>query len=276
MGDLAIDTAVRRGDGRYEAKLSEDWQIWGPAGGYVAAFLLRAAGERSSFPRPASLSCHYLSAAQFGDVTIEATTLRKTKRAESIRVDMTQDGKPIAEALVWTVDHLEGMDHDHATLDAPHPSEVKPILELLTPEQIEMGPPFPFWNNFDLRPVTWVSEWAKREAGEPVWRQWTRFIPTPTFDDPFIDAARHLILLDVCMWPAASMAYAGPELRYIAPSLDLSVTFHRLDPSSEWLLADGYSPIAVDGLVGGTARVWSQDGKLLASARQQMITRALW
>src|SRR4051812_43115549 len=61
MGDLGIDTEVRAvGDGRYEATLSREWEIWGPMGGYVAAFALRAAGASSPFDRPATFSCHFL------------------------------------------------------------------------------------------------------------------------------------------------------------------------------------------------------------------------
>ena len=50
MGDLAADTAVTEvGEGRYTARLSRDWEIWGPMGGYVAATALRAAGAASPF-----------------------------------------------------------------------------------------------------------------------------------------------------------------------------------------------------------------------------------
>ena len=60
-GDLATDTTVRAVDaaaGRYEADISQAWEIWGPMGGYVAGVALRAAGAASPFPRPASFSCH--------------------------------------------------------------------------------------------------------------------------------------------------------------------------------------------------------------------------
>ena len=44
MGDLAVDRAVEPiGDGRYRAMVSQDWEIWGPMGGYVASIALRAA-----------------------------------------------------------------------------------------------------------------------------------------------------------------------------------------------------------------------------------------
>jgi acyl-CoA thioesterase len=115
--------------------------------------------------------------------------------------------------------------------------------------------------------------WQKRPGGDPIWRHWIRFDPTPVFDDPFAEAARLLVTLDVCMWPAASRAYAFGELTHIAPSLDLSAVFHRMDAATEWLLVDGRAPIAHDGIVGGDARVWSQDGVLLCSGVQSMLCR---
>ena len=75
-------------------------------------------------------------------------------------------------------------------------------------------------------------------------------------------------------WPAAVRAHAAPP-EWIAPSLDLSVRFHRLEPSSEWLLADTTAAVAADGLIGGTASVWSGNGKLLASGGEQMLCRPL-
>ena len=92
MGDLERDTAVEGGDGHYGCRLSEDWEIWGPNGGYVASVALRAAGAHSRFDRPASIVGHFLGVAEFDPVDIEVTTLRAAKRAESIRVSMTQGG----------------------------------------------------------------------------------------------------------------------------------------------------------------------------------------
>ena len=46
-------------------------------------------------------------------------TLRRSKRAESVRVAMNQDGLPVAEALVWLVtDDLDGLTHDVAARSA--------------------------------------------------------------------------------------------------------------------------------------------------------------
>ncbi|MFN2543904.1 MAG: hypothetical protein ABR600_04925 [Actinomycetota bacterium] len=42
---------------------------------------------------------------------------------------------------------------------------------------------------------------------------------------------------------------------------------------SEWLLIDAYSPSSRGALVAGQASIWSADGRLLASAMQQMLQR---
>src|SRR5689334_21877989 len=131
MGDLAFDTAVEAvtsgdGDGRYTARLSRDWEIWGPNGGYVASIALRAAGAHSRFDRPVSLVGHFLGVADFeGAVGLEVTTLREAKRAESIRVAMTQNGQPIFAAMVWAGGDVAGLEHDVTTMpEVPEPDSL--------------------------------------------------------------------------------------------------------------------------------------------------------
>lgn len=276
MGDLAKDTHVEGGDGRYTATFDDDWNIWGPCGGYVAAVAMRAVGAHTGLKRPASFSCHFLGVGAFREVSIDVRTLRATKRAESVAVTMSQDDRPICEAVAWVIGDVEGITHEHAQApDVPKHTELKPIEELLSPEDLAEGPPFTFWSNFDERPVRWLAreEWETRPAGDPVWQHWVRFRPTPRFDDPFAEAARLLVTLDVAMWPAASQGHKRDELTHIAPSLDLSAVFHETSDVSEWLLIDGHSPVARDGIVGGTARVWSEDGRLLCSGVQSMLCR---
>lgn len=276
MGDLAIDTSLSGGDGRYTAVLSKDWHIWGPCGGYVAALALRAVGAHTEFRRPASFSCHFLGVGDYREVTIEVRTLRRTKRAESVALTMTQDDKPILEAVAWAVGDVEGITHEHGAMpEVPKPSELKSIDELLSPEDLAEAPPYNFWRNLEERPIEWLEreEWEKRPGGDPIWRHWVRFFPTPRFDDPFLEAGRALCLLDVSMWPSAARAYGPGELSHIAPSLDLSAVFHTIDGATEWLLLDGHSPVARDGVVGGTGRVWSEDGRLVCSGVQSMLCR---
>jgi acyl-CoA thioesterase II len=276
VGDLARDTAVDGGGGRYTADLAEAWAIWGPNGGYLAAVALRAVGAQARLARPASFLCHFLGVAAFAPVELEVETVRHAKRAESVRVSMTQGGRRILEGLAWVVvDDLDGMVHDAAPPPAvPRPEELASVEELEAAHGVHHDA-HPFFGNLEQRPLDWVADWDGRPAGEPVHRAWYRFRPTPTFGDPWVDAGRLLVMVDTFQWPAAARGHASASLDHIAPSLDLACRFHRLDEAarSEWLLVEARSPVAADGLVAGTASVWDVDGRLLASGGQQMLCR---
>jgi acyl-CoA thioesterase len=271
MANLEADTALEGSDGDWKAELSPDWEIWGPNGGYLASIALRAAGAHSSLRRPASLACHYLDVARFEVLRLRTRTLRASRRAESVEVTATQDGRVVLVALVWVVaDDLDGL-----SCDAGPPPEVPAPAELTSTDGEERPVTFPFWANLEHRPTSWIppEPWASASGGAPELTSWVRFRPQATFADPFVDAARSVILLDTFPWPAATRAHAPDHLTYIAPSLDVGVIIHRLQPSSEWLLVQATAPAAANGLVGGRAQVWSESGALLAGATQQMLCR---
>src|SRR5690606_31444986 len=259
------------GPGRYRAELSRDWEIWGPMGGYVASMALQAAGAESRFGRPASFFCHYLSVPSFEEpLELEVVPLRQAKTAESLRVSVHQGERAIMEANVWATGDVEGLDHAHVDPpDVPDPRDLPTMAELFP----EGEAPYPFWNNFEPRPIRWQHDWPPPGPLEPVWQQWERFVPRSTFDDPWVDAARSVVLVDVASWPAGSQPHAWREPPFIAPTLDLYVAFHELVPESEYLLVDGHSPTGADGLIGFTTRVWSEDRRLVASGGGQMLCR---
>ena len=275
MGDLAADTAVTRtGDGRYTATLSSDWEIWGPMGGYIASVALRAAGAESPFARPASFFCQYLGVAAFDSVDIAVTTLREARTALAQRVEVTQGDRRMLEATVWSIGDVDGLEHDRTEApDVAPPDGLPTIVELLTEEELAQGPGFPFWNNVETKPLAF-SRGPRTEAQDPVFRDWERFVPTSTFDDPWVDACRSVVLIDVQSWPAASRAHAWGHGFY-APSLDLYVSFNDPQPQSEWLLVDGHGPVARDGLMAWTGRLWSEGGRLVASGGGQLLCRRM-
>ncbi|MFI0367876.1 thioesterase family protein [Actinomadura sp. 1N219] len=266
MRDLAVDAAVTGGDGRYAAELVSDWSAWGPVGGYVAAILARAALAHGSLPRVASLSCHFLSVGRFAPVDVEVTTLRRSKRAESVRCSMSQDGTAVAEGLIWLAsDHLDGLRHDAATMpDVPAPEELRSFAEL----NPDPDPPVPpMWNSIEGRPLVWHDKQESRPGGEPYYGAWYRF-PGHTTDD----MARQLVILDTIAWGAVWHAHP-PDSGFIAPNLDLNVQFHRPAAESEWLFGEGTAEVAENGLIGFRNRIWSDGRELLASASGQLICR---
>ena len=270
MGDFEIDTRLEGVDpdgGRFQAHLSRDWEIWGPNGGYVAAIALRAAGRMSRIPRPASFSGHFLRVATFAPADVVVVPLHRGRRSESLRVSITQDDKPVLEALVRTASEGPGLEHVHELPPVVPPPEALPDPALLRAAD---GPRYPFWSNLDARVVQPERFRDTGATRDPVWREWYRFTPRATFDDPFVDAGRMLVLIDTLSWPAASQPHPL-DSGFQAPNLDVTAWFHALDPRSDWLLADHASPVARGGLMGTSGRVWSREGSLLATGGAQLF-----
>lgn len=281
VGALGEDTAVEPVDGapgRFTHKLVPDWRIWGPNGGYIASVALRAAGDTTALPRPASFSCLFLGMASYDDevVDVQVSSLRRAKRTEALRVSITQGDRPILDAHVWAIDGgLAGLEHDVTVApDVPSPSELKSFDEL-APD----APQHAFWQNFDGKPVEWIppEAWPPPPPVEPNVLQWMRFNPVARYeDDPWIDACRSVVLLDTYQWPAAHRPHLhrGPdEPAFIGPNMDQAVHFHRAAPESEWLLVDAHGPMAEGGLMACNSRVWSEDGRLVASASSHLLCR---
>lgn len=261
--DLEHATQVEAQGNGYRAHLSKDWEIWGPNGGYLAAIALRAAGIAAQIKQPASFYCHFLSSPAFAAVQLDVNILKQGRRAESLAVEMTQDGKPILHALVKTVADAPGYNHQHpAAPDVPPPEELKNFEDLLPSER---RPPFSFWENIERRPI---DQSISNEPTAPTVCEWARFRPKASFEDPFLDAARALILLDTYGFPAAYRHYRSWE--YLAPNLDTSAWFHHFSPSSEWLLIDHECTLADRGLMAVSGRVWDTRGQLLATGSAQL------
>jgi hypothetical protein len=61
---------------------------------------------------------------------------------------------------------------------------------------------------------------------EPTYQAWFRLVPTAVFEDPWTEAARVLMPIDVVGWPAIGRGWDPVnDGRWVAPNLDLSVSF---------------------------------------------------
>lgn len=267
MPDLIAATTVEPAGapGHYRAALSPDWAVWGPNGGYVAAIALRAALAASRFARPASFHCHFLAVGRFEPVDLVVTSQGGGKRAESLRVEMHQQGRLLLGASVWTVDDgLSGFEHDLARPpEVAHVGQLASFAELAGDEYAQW---YPIWRSIDGHPLRW-----REPPGEPVWRCWLRLVETP-IESVEADAVRQLFWLDLPGWNATIAAHPWP-FRFLAPNLDLMVQFHRFAPEASWILADGHVPLASDGLVGSVSRLWTEDGRLLATGASKHTCR---
>jgi acyl-CoA thioesterase len=266
MANFLADTQLERvAPGRHRGTLSPDWAVWGPNGGYVAATALRAALAESRLPRPASLQCHFLAVGEFAPVELRVASLGGSKRAESLRVEVAQGERLLMHANVWTVDDgLAGYAHDFAAAPAvPEPGALRGYQDLAGDEYAAW---YPIWRSIEGRPLAW-----REPPGAPEWRTWLRFTDTE-IPDRAADALRQLFWLDFPGWNATIAAHAWP-FPYLTPNLDLTVQFHAFAPGSTWMLADGVVPLARDGMVGCTSRLWGEDGRLLATGTSKHLCR---
>ena len=268
MGRLQYDTALTERDGRQFVTLSRDWEIWGPNGGYVSAIALRAAGTAApAGHRPATISVQYLSAGQFAEAEAVVEPVKKGRSAWCINVALVQNGKRFLQAQVWTTDRSEGPDgNELAMLDVPKPAALKSYSELM-PRESEK---FMFWDNFDMKPLKLFTREDPHPVGAVI-QEWYRFQDFDAGGDVFADCARPLVLIDTLLWPAHHRGLRGGYPGYIAPSLDVSVWFHASPKAGDWLFVDVHSATAGGGLIHGVARVWSEDGRLLATGSSHMI-----
>ena len=267
MATYQEDTAITERDGKLIAHLSSDWEIWGPNGGYVSAIALRAAGMRApEGHRPASISIQYLRTAKFEPVEAHVEVLKSGQSAACLHVRLVQDSRPFLTAQVWTTNKSDGHSiQDIATPDIPNPDELKSMWELLPLNT----PKHNFWAHFDTHPVGFIPNDVRSPEGH-VRRDWIRYHDWTSTDDVFLDSGRCLVLADTLPWTAFCRGVTG-HVDFIAPSLDISIWFHRPPKTAEWLFTDVRTEFAHAGLMHAHVTVWNEERELLATAATQML-----
>lgn len=258
--DLKSATELDGTDGQFTIELSDRWRLWGPSGGYLSAIALRAAGEISQLARPVSFYCHFLKSPRFETVEVVAQMERAGRRSESISVTMRQDGQPVMKALVRTASESDGHSHHIASIPTDsRPGELKPF-RFSGPGSTE----YTYWDHFERR---LPEQPADSVAAKPR-IEWIRSTPIASFENPFLDAARPLMMLDTFGYLGALENYEQP---LFAPNLDTSAWFHDIDAQTDWLMIEHVNPVARDGILFVDGNVWSEDGVLVASGSAQLL-----
>lgn len=260
-------TKVTNENGRYFATIQPDWCIWGPIGGYVAAIALRAVAlSTPAGHRPVTLTCQFLGKGKEGETDIIVEPLRSGSTS-FYNVRLAQNGVVFLQAQICTTEKVDGPEHmDFYAPNVPRPETLESFADQL---QRFGHQPIGFWKNADGRQIDF------RPPGDPDPRGcrtecWMRFEDWETTYDPFLDAARAVILIDTHIWRAYNRGQS--ELpKHVAPSLDLSVWFHHAAPESHWQLVDANAGFSGHALLNGFAQVWSEQGELVASGGGQCL-----
>lgn len=261
MAGLIEATAMSAGQHGLVVMLDQAWDIWGPAGGYIAAIALRAAREHADAGhRPVTLTGQFLRVARPGalDVAVEAL---KSGSTALFSIRLAQDGRTIFLAQVWTTARNEPSRPLAPTMPpVPMPQGLRGQDDIAAERGIKQ---IAFWQNIEGRPANFRSATDPLTADSHQWR-WMRMRDWAGNDDPFLDAMRHVMLIDIGVWPAHWHLLTEPA-DYLAPSLDIWVHFHGGASGGDWLLSDAESDVSGNGTLSGRVRIWSEDGRALAT-----------
>ncbi|MEU8661215.1 acyl-CoA thioesterase [Actinoplanes philippinensis] len=249
-------------------------------GGQVAGQALVAAGRTVDPSRHVhSLHGYFVRP---GDPTVPITfhveQIRDGRSFSVRRSTARQHGKTIFFMSASFQVPEEGLDHQEpAPVGVPGPEDVPTMLDWAEryPERMAMFKASP--RSVDVRYVGvpgWVPP-GDRDA-EPLQRVWMRLdgrLP----DDQLIHACALTYASDMSLLDAVLSTHGevwGPG-GVIGASLDHALWFHRPFRADEWFLYDSASPSAsgARGLANG--RMFTRDGRHIASAVQEGLLRRI-
>jgi len=255
------DTAVEcvRAD-LFRARIdSKWWVIRGPNGGYVAAILQRAMTEAVGDPlRPArSLAVQFLTPPEAGPVDIHTHIERQGRSLTSTSARLVQGERLVATAVGAFSARREAIEYSEVEMpDVPAPDEVPSRAIEGAPAHAQM---------FDWRPA--IGAVPFEQGDRAVTGGWFR-LREAQLADPVVLAS-----YADGWFPALFFRTREPVG---VPTVDFTVHFRAGLPLPHATPEDYYlvvfrAPLSHDGFVVEDGEIWSQDGQLVAQARQLAV-----
>ena len=247
-------------------------------GGQVAAQALLAAA-RSLDPAYAchSLHSYFLRA---GDTAVpivyDVERLRDGRSFATRRVVARQHGRPIYYQTANFQRAEDGLEHQDLMPEVIPPEESFDLVDLIRSRSERGAAAFAKeWSALELRYVGTSAIGLEPDPRYPAQsRVWVRIRGTLS-DDPLEHLAAFTYASDLTLLGAAlvphGLDFTSPGLQ--VASLDHTVWFHRPFRADEWWLYDQWSPSATGGRGLSLARVFTQDGTLVASVAQEGLIR---
>jgi acyl-CoA thioesterase-2 len=187
-----------------------------------------------------------------------------------------QHGKPIFFMSASFHIGEEGLEHQApAPRDVPPPDAVPTMADRLAryPERLGIWQVIP--RPIDVRYVGepgWVRPGDR--PSDPYQRVWMR-VDGRLPDDPLLHAVLATYASDLTLLDAVLSVHGevwGPG-GFVGASLDHAMWFHRPFRADDWFLYDCWSPNAAGGRGLATGRMFTPDGRHVASAVQEGLLR---
>ena len=248
-------------------------------GGQVVAQSLAAASRTVVEDRLAhSLHSYFLRP---GDpklpILYDVERIRDGASFTTRQVIASQHGKPIFLLSASFQVHEDGLSHQVAMPDVPHPDQLPNLQEMkeryLTdaPEAIRRY--FERRRPIELRPVD-LDEYIDRKRREPVQHVWFRTTHALPIDQRAhqcsLAYASDMTLLDTALY-AHGLSVFSTELQ--CASLDHAIWFHRPIKADDWLLYSSDSPSTSGARGFSRGSLFDVNGNLVASTTQEGLNR---
>lgn len=248
-------------------------------GGQVIAQALQAAQRSVEAPKVAhSLHAYFMRPGSEDHPIIYRVVRDFDGRSfANRRVIAMQRGAPILNMIASFQTPEDGLAHQAPMPDVPPPEALKSESELR--EEIRDRVPEKLRRFFlrarpiEIRPVD-PREWFAPDPREPVQHSWVRVV-APLADDPALHRAMlayasDMTLLGTCMLPHGVTWMDGSVQ---TASLDHALWLHEPFRADEWLLYTCDSPWSGHARGHNHGRIYTQDGRLVASAAQEGLIR---
>jgi acyl-CoA thioesterase-2 len=249
-------------------------------GGQVIAQGLLAAENTVDPDRPAhSLHAYFLRGGS-EDFEIDYEVARDFDGGSfsNRRVVASQQGRPILNLTASFQRQQEGLHHVDAEMpDVPPPEDLESET-VVRRRYAETARPEARHHFLSPRPVEMRAvegrHWTNPQPAPPRSHSWFKTV-APLPDDPRIHRAvlafaSDMTLLGTCALPHG-LSWARGEV--VSASLDHAVWFHEPFRADEWLLYATDSPWSGGGRGFNRGRIFTRDGRLVASVAQEGMIR---
>jgi acyl-CoA thioesterase-2 len=246
-------------------------------GGQVLAQSIVAATRTVGDDRPIhSMHGYFLRP---GDVNLPITfsvdRIHDGRSFSTRRTQAYQNGLPILSMIASFQDEDEGLEHQVTMPQGlPEPESLPSSADSLEDVRHPVAQYWASQRPFDMRHVTspvYLSVEGEHVAQQAVWFRAIGDLP----DDPALHRAALAYASDYTIMESImrrhGVAWADPGLK--AASLDHAMWWHRPARVDEWLLYTQESPSASGGRGLAQGRIYSRDGRLVASVAQEAMVR---
>jgi acyl-CoA thioesterase II len=208
-------------------------------------------------------------------ITFSVDRIHDGRSFATRRTQAYQEGVPILSMIASFQTEDEGLEHQAPLPEGiPDPESLPSSAESLKGIDHPVARVWAHGRPFDMRHVPSPIWFGVDEPYEPRQAVWIKAIgPLP--DDPNLHRAALAYLSDYSILEpilrAHGVPWAAPGLKIA--SLDHAMWWHRYGRVDEWLLYVQESPNAIGGRGLSLGRIYSRDGRLLASVAQEGTIR---